>query len=46
VPPIDFETLTRGWLHADKGTRRFGLWAGSLEVVTQDCGTTGVAERP
>ena len=46
VPPIDFETLARGGLHADKGASRFGLWALSLEVVAQDCGTARVAERP
>ena len=33
VTPIDFETLARGGLHADKGATRFGLWANSLEVV-------------
>src|ERR1700730_18137272 len=33
VPPIDFETFARGGLHADKGAIRFGLWAGSLEIV-------------
>ena len=46
VPPIDFETLASGGLHADKGANRFGLWAGSLEVVAQDRGTARVAERP
>src|SRR5208283_4611195 len=45
VPPIDFETLARSGLHAHKGATRFGLWAGSLEVVTQDRGATGIAER-
>ena len=46
MPPIDFETLARGRLHADKGATRFGLWAGCVEVVAQDRGTAGVAERP
>jgi hypothetical protein len=46
VSPIDFEALARRRLQADKGASRFGLWTVSLEVVTQDGGTAGIAERP